>query len=181
MKNAVERNKQNQFARECIVSALMQLLRQKPLSAITIKELCERAGVSRMTFYRNYDAKEDILLSHIQDILARYQREDRETAQEGQFYDRARVRRGFSYFYQYKDFVDGLVHCGLGEVFLQKLTAFALEKWLQDETDRVQRYRLVSYVGLLFNCYMTWIQAPQDMTLDALTELVFSFCEKAYM
>ena len=44
------RNKQNQLARECITSALIQLVREKPLSAVSVKELTARAGVSRMTF-----------------------------------------------------------------------------------------------------------------------------------
>lgn len=44
----------NLFAKECIVSALIQLIYAKPLSSITISELCQKAGVSRMTFYRNY-------------------------------------------------------------------------------------------------------------------------------
>ena len=37
-----------------MVQALIQLLKTKSLSNITITELTERAGVSRMTYYRNY-------------------------------------------------------------------------------------------------------------------------------
>lgn len=51
----------NVFAKECIVLALLKLIYIKPLSSITVSELCEKGGVSRMTFYRNYDSKEDIL------------------------------------------------------------------------------------------------------------------------
>ena len=50
----------NIFAKECIVSALLQLTDLKPLSSVTISELCQKAGVSRMTFYRNYASVEDI-------------------------------------------------------------------------------------------------------------------------
>ena len=44
----------NFFSRDCMVQALIQLLKTKSLSNITITELTERAGVSRMTYYRNY-------------------------------------------------------------------------------------------------------------------------------
>ena len=40
------KNQANRLARECIVTALMQLLKEKPLSAISVSELTERAGVS---------------------------------------------------------------------------------------------------------------------------------------
>ena len=54
------KNAANQLARECIVTALLQLLKEKPLSALSISEITSRAGVSRMTYYRNYKSKEDI-------------------------------------------------------------------------------------------------------------------------
>ena len=44
-----KRNPSNFLARECIATALIQLASQKPFSAITVSELTQRAGVSRMT------------------------------------------------------------------------------------------------------------------------------------
>lgn len=175
-----ERRRQNQMARDRIVSAMMQLIREKPISEVTVQELTELADVSRMTFYRNYSSKEDVFISHIHDILMLYQEDDTLKDQEGHFYDRKRIRHGFSYFYQYKDFVNALICCGLSDIFLQKLTEFALDKWLSDIEDIMERYRLVSFVGIMFNSYLTWIQSSQSLTLDDLTDLVFSICENAY-
>ncbi len=76
--NIERKNQANKLARECIVTALMQLLKEKPLSAISISELTERAGVSRMTYYRNYQSKEDIFSSYLEEALADYQKEARE-------------------------------------------------------------------------------------------------------
>ena len=66
----------NIFAKECIVSALLQLIEKKPLSTITISELCQKAGVSRMTFYRNYGSKEDVFDKNLKDIFEKYKRDD---------------------------------------------------------------------------------------------------------
>lgn len=174
------RSKQNQLAREYITSALIQLVREKPLSAVSIKELAERAGVSRMTFYRNYTSTEDILLSRIRDILAQYRRDDAEQEQQGRFYDIERVRHGLTYFYRHREFVTSLVCCGLSDVFLRELTEFALDKWLPRRDDLAEQYRLVSFVGTLFNSYMTWIQSPQEMPLEDLTRQIAVICRKAY-
>lgn len=41
--------------------ALLQLLEQKPFEYITIKEVCEKAGVNRSTFYLHYDSMADLV------------------------------------------------------------------------------------------------------------------------
>ncbi len=53
------------FVKQCIFTALMQLLNQKPFDKIKISEIADRAGVSRMSFYRYYNKKEDILIEHL--------------------------------------------------------------------------------------------------------------------
>ena len=40
---------------ESLTEALIQLMRKKPLAEIKISELCDKAGVSRVSFYRNFD------------------------------------------------------------------------------------------------------------------------------
>lgn len=52
----------NKITRECLQTALLILLENKPMEKITITELVERSGVSRSAFYRNYNTKEDILV-----------------------------------------------------------------------------------------------------------------------
>ena len=56
------------------------------------------------------------------------------------------VLHGFSYFYQYKDFVNALLRCGFSDIFLQSLTEFTLDKWLKNTDDMMERYRLVSSI-----------------------------------
>lgn len=48
--------------------AFMELLRQKPIQSISVKELCTLAGVNRGTFYTHYADIHD-LLSHIEDEM----------------------------------------------------------------------------------------------------------------
>lgn len=45
---------------ECLQNALLELLETKELKAITVKEICERAGISRNAFYQHYGYKEDL-------------------------------------------------------------------------------------------------------------------------
>ena len=72
-KQKSSKNTPNQQTREKIVNALLTLIKEKPLSTITITELTQLAGVSRMAFYRNFSTKEEVFSSHLKDILQKYQ------------------------------------------------------------------------------------------------------------
>ena len=56
-----------QLVKECIFTALTLLMEKKDFKDITISEIAEKAGVSRMTYYRTYSSKEDILLQHFEE------------------------------------------------------------------------------------------------------------------
>ena len=65
-------NEQSEFSKQCLTDALFLLLEHKPFQKITIKELTEKAGVSRLTFYRNFDTKEDILKRYYRIHFSQY-------------------------------------------------------------------------------------------------------------
>lgn len=56
------RNTTNEFLKECIADALLRLLKEKPMEAITIQEITDLADVGRVTYYRNFSSKEDVIL-----------------------------------------------------------------------------------------------------------------------
>ena len=65
-------NEQSEFSKQCLTDALFLLLEHKPFQKITIKELTEKAGVSRLTFYRSFDTKEDILKRYYRIHFSQY-------------------------------------------------------------------------------------------------------------
>lgn len=56
------KNINNQIIRESITEALLILMAFKPFTSITVMELTEKAGVGRVSFYRNYKSKEEVLI-----------------------------------------------------------------------------------------------------------------------
>lgn len=54
--------------RKLIYDAFIELLRKKPVSQISITELCDKATINRNTFYCHYNTPRDILLQ-LADIL----------------------------------------------------------------------------------------------------------------
>lgn len=49
-------------------TALLYLLEKKDFDKITVKEICEKAGVNRSTFYLHYESTEDLLLETVEDL-----------------------------------------------------------------------------------------------------------------
>ena len=55
--------------REKLGQALIELILEKPIGAITIQEVLERAGVGRSTFYVHFRDKNDLLFSQLEMFL----------------------------------------------------------------------------------------------------------------
>ncbi|MCD8021860.1 MAG: TetR/AcrR family transcriptional regulator [Lachnospiraceae bacterium] len=54
--------------KDCIFTALIMLMEQKEYKYISVTDIARKAGVSRMTYYRTYSSKEDILVQHFDKI-----------------------------------------------------------------------------------------------------------------
>ena len=57
----------NNIVRESLTDALFTLMSKKEFNDITITELSKKAGVSRLSFYRNYTSKEEIIVKYLDD------------------------------------------------------------------------------------------------------------------
>ena len=59
----------NLYVVEHITDSLLDLMKQKHLSDISIGELCNKAGVGRASFYRNFRVKEDVITRELKKRL----------------------------------------------------------------------------------------------------------------
>ena len=59
-------------SQEEITSALLALMREHPYSELTVKQIVLEARLARKTFYRNFESKDDVLLSLVRRILGEY-------------------------------------------------------------------------------------------------------------
>ncbi|MFT5692120.1 MAG: AcrR family transcriptional regulator [Oceanicoccus sp.] len=64
--------KQTEYLKSCIQVSFLTLLKDKAMSQISITNIANHAGVSRMSIYRYYDDKEDIVRKHIKDNFENY-------------------------------------------------------------------------------------------------------------
>ena len=57
------------YTREVIRKSFLELLKEKPAAKITVKELCEKSGINRSTFYKHYADVYDLMEKLEEEIL----------------------------------------------------------------------------------------------------------------
>ncbi|CAJ1189717.1 hypothetical protein FS150101_NMOIFPPK_01219 [Fructilactobacillus sanfranciscensis] len=70
MSKEVENKKIN--TKQQIIFGLFEMMMEKPYADITVKEICEKAEVSRMTFYRNFHTKEDVIFGQFEMVYSTF-------------------------------------------------------------------------------------------------------------
>jgi AcrR family transcriptional regulator len=75
----MRRNRKTRYTQMVLRDSLMESMKEKPITKITIKELCEKADINRTTFYAHYRDQYDLLkqieeetLGSIEDMLNKY-------------------------------------------------------------------------------------------------------------
>ncbi|SKB78756.1 transcriptional regulator, TetR family [Arthrobacter sp. 49Tsu3.1M3] len=71
------RERKRAATRAAITAVARSLTAERGLSGYTVEEVCERAGISRRTFFNYFPAKEDAILGHVDDdfpeeVVARF-------------------------------------------------------------------------------------------------------------
>ncbi|MFD1886316.1 TetR/AcrR family transcriptional regulator [Paenibacillus wenxiniae] len=76
----------NTYVKQQITDAMLNLLRTNELKAISISHLVAAAEVSRISFYRNYTEKEDVLREYINTLIlgwhVEYENSDKKSEEE---------------------------------------------------------------------------------------------------
>lgn len=65
----MDNEERNSYVKNEITKALLELLKEKDLKDIKINEMTTMAQVGRVSFYRNYKDKEDILKQYLENII----------------------------------------------------------------------------------------------------------------
>ncbi|WP_411346982.1 TetR/AcrR family transcriptional regulator [Paenibacillus sp. WLX2291] len=68
-------NVKNTYVKQQITDAMLDLLKTYELKSISISQLVATAQVSRISFYRNYSEKEDVLREYINTLILGWHRE----------------------------------------------------------------------------------------------------------
>lgn len=72
----MDNEERNSYVKNEITKALLELLKEKDLKDIKINEMTTMAQVGRVSFYRNYKDKEDVLKQYLEKIIKEWKLQD---------------------------------------------------------------------------------------------------------
>ncbi|MGI6175354.1 MAG: TetR/AcrR family transcriptional regulator [Christensenellales bacterium] len=70
MAKEMKQDRKTRYTRMVLQDSLIELMKEKPITKITIKELCENADINRSTFYAHYTDQYDLLRRIEDDTLS---------------------------------------------------------------------------------------------------------------
>lgn len=140
-----------------ITETIFDMLKEKPLENIKIKDLTEEADVSRVSFYRNYKSKEDVLTKYFSYCMA-----DFKTIPDFQSNFWLNI---FNYLYKIKDNIKVLVDANLTRVLMQ----FVFDAFLDGQSEKEDIYRRACQAGSFWGIINEWfkrgmVEQPEEMT-----------------
>ena len=155
-----------------VVNSLLTLLDEKPMDDITISELTQMAGISRMTFYRNYSCKEDILSEHFKDVLKQYKLDMGDELGKGNYYDKKNIIHCFQYFFEQREFLESVMKRGFNYIFLSEVDKNVMKIWWKRGDGQKKAYCLHAFAGALYNLYISWAVNGYKETPEEMAELL---------
>lgn len=155
----------NRLAKECIVTALVELMKVRDYDSISITDIAKKAGVSRMAYYRNYTSKDDILNKYIEEVGENIHQKIAESNSSAIPYE---------YFYalfeqlgKYSDLAIVAYRAHLGELILTALIKNMFITFPPPDNSAAERYHRFFLAGAFYNVFIEWLKG--GLTEDCAT------------
>ena len=142
----------NTYVKKQITAALLSLLKEKPLSDISISELTSRAGIGRVSFYRNYQSKEDILKEESDRLIKEWGKlyeSNPESASETLFPSL------FDFYRDHRDFYTTLYNAGMSFVMMETIIGTIQ---ITPEMQNLEAYMKSFWAYGIYGWMLEWIK-----------------------
>ena len=169
-------NEQREFSRECLLNALLVLMEKQEFSKITITELCKKAGVTRLTFYRHFESKEDVLQDYFYKIFQIF---FQECVVNSNYSFIETLSRCFDYWQENRQYIILLEKHGIVNLIYQPFES-CLSRMLQysdgfmDNAYFVQKFM----EGGLLLVLLEWIKDSKGMTSHEIAIMLMRILQK---
>lgn len=166
-------NEKENLTQEYIYSAFLQLLDKKHYDDISVCEICSKAGVSRMSFYRNFDSKEDLTFKGIDRIVKRLSAIIEKLSNINVF---TVTQETFTFAKNYKTVLFNIMNSQISSNLQSLIIKDLQEKAKIDYINKTSKYIPVFYFTSIVSVMIEWLrnntqETPEEMA-TLLTKLI---------
>ena len=172
------KNESNKLAKECIVTALIELMKIRDFHDITITDLTKKAGVSRMAYYRNYTSKEDILNKFVDDVGDTIHEKLCTMEKDAEVLDYYLAL--LEELSSYNDLAITAYRAGLGELILTQLSKQMARTFAQEGSPAIKKYRHLHMAGAFYNIFIQWLKNGQHESCYEIAKICTALTCEAY-
>ena len=165
-----DRNNSSNFSRECIETALFMIMKSKPYDEITITDIAEKAGVSRMAYYRNYKDKEDILFRFLEKSIM--QKIDECRSEDGRISFRKIIRATAEFFSGNASVMAGILGSNIMGTLMTKVEDEIVNYFPHILDNPSDAYMAVFYSGAIVSVFRAWFESGMKESVDEITNLI---------
>ena len=161
------------YLKECMGTALLELMDEKPIEKISIEEMTARADVGRSTYFRYFKSKDEVRSVKLVMLWTRFATEQGFESLNPGPSNRDVVLLFFEFLYSIKDINNKIRNAGHSEAILQ---AFLDILKLQERKDSFEVYTTSFIAYGLFGIGNSWMgrkyqESPEEMA-DIFMKLV---------
>lgn len=172
----INRTTRNQYIRMCIARTLIQLMKTKEFDDITITELVKQANVSRMTFYKYYKSKQEVLSDYMYELVNDYVADTKKRMDIGKFHEFRRICHCFEFFKQYSPLIIILINANMYSVIINAVNNY-MDTYVLP-ISHYSRYELYYYAGALCNTYIKWVESGMIEAPEEIARMVYKYGER---
>ena len=163
-----------------ICLALYTLMQKQDYEEISVKDICQRAGVSRMSFYRYYGMKDDIFITYCDERFE-------------EFYTRVSKEKGlsmkeftlkmFEFIDEYKRQILILYSAHRESLLLEQLNSYAryiISTLKTDTFDEQKNNPVFAFfmAGGLFNTISYWLNMKNPLSPKEINDVLYNAIRK---
>lgn len=160
------------YTQRVLKESLLEIMKERPIERVTVKEICDRADINRSTFYVHYGSPQELLDSIINELY------DEIKAKKKDFTDiRAYMRQICEIIYEYRNLISVLVRAGHTERMFQIASLWKTEfvdGFVQNgmPADRTEvAYLFITYGA--FSCIFAWVIGGFATDIDVIADEVY--------
>lgn len=168
-------------SKKWIINSLLKLMHQKPYNQISIKEIMENADLSRQTFYLNFNSKDEVLNTYLEQLV----KESFSIMPEEKFNytHKDLFSTPFHYWDKHSNIIELLLKnhivFALHDIFIKTLAEHAKEKIpnLIEGPDYKLRYFIEFLAGAFLNVIILWINDGKIIPVEELADMLFNLSQ----
>lgn len=157
------------LTRGYIFDAFKHLLKSKKYDDISVCDITEKAGVSRMSFYRNFKSKDDLLYQGI-DVIFKNLRASFLQSENKSIYTISKLI--FEIFKDYKQELFSIANNKVTQHIVEKVPEKLKENTETDYMNKTSKYVPVFYYGAITTVLFDWLKNGAEETPDEMAKLI---------